>query len=76
MVKEKLKELDDGSDGNQDVVKLKSYKKKALLFALPNLPAAIGNIYTISNVHKEIIYNSQLDAKTTSVLLLCCSVVL
>lgn len=43
------------------------HKKKAILFALPNLPSATGIAFTIPNVRKGFIYNGQLDAATTSV---------
>ena len=48
-------------------MKLRPHKKKALLFALPNLPPATGNAYTVPNVRKGFIYNGQLDVETTSV---------
>ena len=67
IVKQKLKDLEDDSPGKRDVVKLKSHKKKALLFALPNLPAATGNAYTVPNIQKGFLYNGQLDLETTSV---------
>ena len=42
IVKDKLQALEYEANPNLDVVRLKSHKKKALMFALPNLPAAIG----------------------------------
>ena len=65
--KEKLLELEDESNDRQDIVKLKSHKKKALLFTLPNFPAATSVAYTIPNVMKGFIYNGQLDVESTSV---------
>lgn len=67
VIKDKLNglEVDDGN--NLDVVKLKSHKKKALLFALPNMTTATGSAYTIPNVRKGFIYNDQLDPETTTV---------
>ena len=61
-LKEKLDKLE-----RDNILKLKSHKKKALLFALPNMPAATGAAFTVPNVRRGFIYNGQLDAKTTSV---------
>ena len=55
-INDKFKQLEDDSNDNQYIVRLKSHKKKALMFALPNLPAATGSAYTTPN-----------DAETTSV---------
>ena len=46
---------------------MRSHKKKALLFALPNLPGATGTAFAIPIVRKGFIYNGQLDAESTSV---------
>ena len=54
VIKEKLIELEDESNGNLNIVKLKSHKKKALIFALPNMPGATGAAYTIPNVQKAL----------------------
>ena len=67
IVRNMFEQLEDESDGNENVVKLRAHKKKALMFALPNLPPATGNAYTVPNVRKGFIYNGQLDAETTSV---------
>ena len=66
LIKEKLNLLEDESRDTQDIVKLKAHKKKALLFALPNFPAATGAAYTVPNVLKGFIYNGQLDVESTS----------
>ena len=65
IVKELLVRLENNVEG--DVVRLKSHKKKAILFALPNLPEVTGLAYTVPNVRKGFIYNGQLDVETTSV---------
>lgn len=43
-VRDVLKELEDESN-NGDVVKLRPYKKKALMFTFPNLPLATGTLF-------------------------------
>lgn len=47
-------ELEDTSNGDRDVVILKSHKKKAILFAILNLPKATSIVYTRANVHKGL----------------------
>ena len=61
-LKKKLEELEA-----TNVLKLRLHKKKAIMFALPNLPRATGQAFTIPNVRKGFIYTGQLDAATTSV---------
>ena len=55
-------------DENDQVVKLKSHKKKAILATVPNLPAATGMSYSVDNVRNGFICNGQLDAESTRVL--------
>ena len=61
-LKKKLEEMEASN-----VLKLRAHKKKAIMFALPNLPGATGLAFTIPNVRKGFIYTGQLDATTTSV---------
>ena len=61
-LRKKLNELE-----NDNILKLKSHKKKALMFAAPNLPSATGSAFTVQNIRKGFIYNGQLDTETTSV---------
>ena len=57
-----FQKYEDNINGNLNVVLwLRSHKKKALLFALPNLCMVTGAAYTIPNIRKGFIYNGQLD---------------
>ena len=67
VIQDLLDKLEDTSNGNRDVVRLMYHKKKAILFALPNLPAVTSDAFTVSNIRKGFIYNGQLDPETTSV---------
>ena len=63
-----IERIKNESNDNLNVVKLRSHKKKALLFALlVDILTATGSVYTIPNVRKGYIYNDWLDAETTSV---------
>ena len=66
-LEDKFKALEDGSNENGDIVRLRSHKKKVIMFALPNLPGATGQAYTIPNVRKGFMYNGQLDAEMATV---------
>ena len=61
-LKKKLEEIEANN-----VLKLRLHKKKAIMFALPNLPGATDQAFTIPNIRKGFIYTGQLDAATTSV---------
>ena len=67
MLKDHLLMLEDDSNGSRDIVRLASHKKKAILFAIPNLPGVTSDVFTISNVRCGFIYNGQLDPETASV---------
>lgn len=61
-----MQTLEEDSGGNGNVVRLRSHKKKALMFALSNLSAATGLAYIVPNMMKGFIFNGQLDAKSKS----------
>ena len=55
------------NNDSEQVVKLQSHKKKAILATVPNLPAATGMSHSVIYVCKGFMCNSQLDAETTSI---------
>lgn len=59
--------MENGYSNCNDIVRLKSHKKKALIATIPNLPVATGVAYTTENVKKGFIYNGQIDAVHNSV---------
>ena len=56
-----------GENGNDDIVRLKSHKRKALIATIPNLPVATGDAFTTDNVKLGFIYNGQIDSTHNSV---------
>ena len=49
------------SPSSNQVLRLSSHKKKAILFTVPKLPIATGRAFTIDNVQKGFILNGQVD---------------